>query len=147
MKKNKGFSLIELLMVIAIIGILSTIILNSLSQSRAKAYDSKVKQQLNSFRTAAEMYFQNNSNSYGTYANCNAGGPTAFFRNIQTVNGQPGIYIDSANLPDNADRACESDGDSYAVKVSLYSGIDYWCVDSKGSSRVINDGSPATFCP
>ena len=49
---NKGgFSLIELLISITIVGIIATVVLQSVSRSRERAYDSKIKQQLNSFRT------------------------------------------------------------------------------------------------
>ena len=75
MKYNKGFTLIELLMVIAIIGLLSTIVLNSLSSARNRGSDAAVKSNLNSIRSAADLYYDNNNNSYGTFAigNCVAG--------------------------------------------------------------------------
>lgn len=149
MKKcnNRGFSLVELLISIAIIGLLSTIVLNNVSDSRARAYDSKVRQQLANFRTAAEMYFTNQEpNSYGpAVASCTSG----IFNNFESEKGTPGIYIAEGNLPLNTQTACRADNDSYAIKASLYSGTQYWCVDNKGSNRLIDgtvDG-PSLFCP
>jgi len=146
MKKSLGFSLVELLIVITIIGILSTIILNSLSTSRAKAYDSKVKQQLSSFRTAAEIYFNNQTPvSYGpATVSCGSG----MFNNFEEKNGTPGIYIAPGNLPDFAVTVCASSDSAYAVKATLYSGNQYWCVDNKGASRAISGpiGAPETMC-
>lgn len=144
---SEGFSLVELLIVMAIIGILSTIILTSVSNSRAKAYDSKIKQQLSSFRIAAEMYFLNQQpNSYGpSSADCGSG----MFNNVDPSNGSPAIYIDPGNLPDPTQLACQSNDSEYALKASLYSGNEYWCIDNKGSSRPIAGAieGPSTFCP
>jgi len=143
---KKGFSLIELLIVITIIGILSTIILNSLSVSRARAYDSKIKQQLTSFRTAAEVYFLNQTpNNYGYNANCDT--TSSIFTDTIPANGSPRNFINPQNLPNNPTVICQTstDGLSYAVKVPLYSS-GYWCVDSKGASMATNNGNQTTIC-
>lgn len=144
--KNKGFSLVELLIVICIIGILSTIVLSSVSNSRARAYDSKIKQQLSSFRTAAEIYFSNQTpSSYGpTTSVCSAG----IFNDVDATNGSPGLYIAAGNIPSFSDIKCGSNGTDYAIKATLYSGNEYWCIDNKGSSRIIPGaiGDATTFC-
>jgi len=144
--RSGGFSLIELLIVITIIGVLSTIILGSVSNSRSRAYDSKVKQQLSSFRTAAEIYFTNRvPNSYGPASSvCNA----EIFNNVSPADGSPGLYIAEGNIPDFTQVVCGSTDSAYAVKATLSSGNEYWCVDNKGASRAIS-GAPTsgTFCP
>ncbi len=142
--KNKGFTLIELLVVIAIIGIISTVVLTSLSQSQAKSYDSKIVQQLVSFRTAAQIYFTANSGYGPATSNCNE----YMFNNFDSENGNPGATIDPAILPDFVDVYCGSNDRQYAVKATLYDGTSYWCVDNTGASRKIV-GIPASgvFCP
>ena len=143
---SKGFSLIELLIVITIVGLLSTIVLGSISNSRARAYDSKIKQQLASFRTAAEVYFGNQiPNSYAPATNsCTSG----VFNDVSPTNGSPGLYIAEGNLPYFAQVFCSATDSAYALKATLYSDNEYWCVDSKGSARIIV-GTPTngTFCP
>jgi len=61
-RQRSGFTLIELLFVISIIGVLSSIVLSSLSNARLKAYDSKRKQELRSISTALQLYFDNTNN-------------------------------------------------------------------------------------
>lgn len=68
MKTNKGFTLIELLVVIAIIGLISTIAMISISGARAKARVARRLSDLDSIRTALEMYYTEN-NAYPSTAN------------------------------------------------------------------------------
>src|SRR5580700_9011458 len=56
MKLNKGFTLIELLVVIAIIAILAAIIFPVYSRVKDSAYRSSDMANMNSIRTALQMY-------------------------------------------------------------------------------------------
>lgn len=63
MKKNgtkKGFTLVELLVVISIIGILTTLLMVNFVGTREKANDSKKVQDLNSVKNALRMYYNDN---------------------------------------------------------------------------------------
>jgi prepilin-type N-terminal cleavage/methylation domain-containing protein len=64
-KKKGGFTLFELLVVIAVIGILSSFILVSVSSSRAKARDAKRESNLREINLAMEMCY--------TEVNCGGG--------------------------------------------------------------------------
>ena len=56
MSKHNGFTLIELLVVVGIIGLLSGIALVSLNSARTKARDGKRMADIESIRSALEMY-------------------------------------------------------------------------------------------
>jgi type IV pilus assembly protein PilA len=63
-KNEKGFTLIELMIVIAIIGILAAIAIPQFSAYRKRSYNAAAQSDLRNMATAQEAYFVDNS----TYA-------------------------------------------------------------------------------
>jgi type IV pilus assembly protein PilA len=59
-KNQKGFTLVELLIVIAIIGILAAIAIPQFGSYRAKAYMTQVRSDVKNAYTAATAYFADN---------------------------------------------------------------------------------------
>ncbi len=66
MKKSqtRGFTLVELLIVIAIIGVLASIIIASLNTSRKKAYKVTTDQALKQMVTALQLYLNDTNGTY-----------------------------------------------------------------------------------
>ena len=64
MKNNKGFTLVEMLVVISIIGILSSFAVVSLNSARAKARDALRKGDTAQLRTALNLYYDDNNYRY-----------------------------------------------------------------------------------
>lgn len=54
--KKAGFTLIELMVVVAIIGLLSSIVLASLGEAKIKANGAKIKQEAHQLKNAIELY-------------------------------------------------------------------------------------------
>lgn len=83
--KNKGFTLIEILIVIAIIGILASVVLVSLNRSRMKANTVVLKSAISSLRPALSVCCSGTANTTGAAVNpaanteiCSAGIGSSF---------------------------------------------------------------------
>jgi type IV pilus assembly protein PilA len=66
MKDNQGFSLLELLIVVAIILIIATIAIPSLLRSRQSAQESAAVAQLRTINTAEVTYLSSNQGAFGS---------------------------------------------------------------------------------
>lgn len=69
-KNKKSFTLVELLVVVAIIGLIATIVLVALNGPRQRARDAKRTTDLKALANALEMYY----NDYGVYPYGTLGG-------------------------------------------------------------------------
>ena len=113
MKRNeKGFTLIELMIVVAIIGILAAIAIPNFLKFQAKAKQSEAKTNLAAVHTAQVAYFGENG-SFGSF--------------FSTVNWEP----EGANK-----YQYEMDTDSIASTVDLSAVTDAWtgCADPASSN-------------
>jgi len=61
MRKNEGFTLIELMIVIAIIGILAAIAIPQFSAYRARSYNASAESDIKNAATAQEAYYVDKS--------------------------------------------------------------------------------------
>jgi prepilin-type N-terminal cleavage/methylation domain-containing protein len=75
LRKNSGFTLVELLIVVAIIGILAAIAIPQFAAYRAKAYCAAAKSDLANYAIAQEAYFTDYS-AYSTGNNITGFTPT-----------------------------------------------------------------------
>jgi prepilin-type N-terminal cleavage/methylation domain-containing protein len=132
MEKNRrnGFTLIELMVVISLITLFSSIALASLQTARIKAYDAVVKRSLNNFALEAEFYKMRVGNFAGL---CNDAKAEQILRNAVTAGG--GDFNNPNPLPDYCVTGfSEQHGiDYWIIAAPLRSGQEtFWCLNSLG---------------
>lgn len=112
-KKQSGFTLVELLVVVAIIGLLSTIVLVGFGDIRSEARDAAIKANMAQMRLAAEVEY-NAENSYAAVE-----GNTDFAAALAAAEAAG----DTCTV--------EVAADAFCIECPLASSGD-WCIDSTG---------------
>ena len=118
MKNNKGFTLVEMLVVIAIIGILSATVLTALGPSRNRAKDARIISNLQQVRAIAETLYDGDYNAVNV-------GQADIVRAAQDITDNQGTL--TINVSAN--------GLSYAAYSNLATGGKWYCVDSVGAAK------------
>ena len=142
---RKGFTLIEMLVVVAIVGILSTVILVALGPSREKSRVTRLIADLNQARTVAEATFTG-----GSYAGLPDTTANNMYDGTNTVTGNTSIDSIARDMVAHGAPGLgivtNADG-ANAISATLYifyasTGPQYHCVDSAGNSVDLG-GAPA----
>ncbi len=147
-----GVTLIELLIVIAIIAMLVTLVLYGLSRSRDKAYDTRIKNAIGQIRFQAEGIYDTQGANYLGWTQV-----AAIQENLQILlddidknygDANPGSYV--TVLRDTQEK-------EYCISAPLKSGVNrYACIDSTGVLQEVGgpcpededgDGDPVLRCP
>ncbi len=129
----KGFTLIEILVVIAIIGILTAVILPQFGTVRGKAADANVKTSVNVLVKSAELYFLDNDTYVG------------FCSLTSTLRVLTAASVQTTNVDTNY--KCYEAADGFAASVPLKttnlasdtSGTDYLCVEKRIPPKVFDN--------
>lgn len=66
--KTKGFTLLELLLVIATLALISTFFIGNFTSAQAKARDAQRKSDLRGYQRAVELFANVNNNEYPSYS-------------------------------------------------------------------------------
>ncbi len=148
---SAGFTLIEMLVVIAMIGILSAVVLTALGPSRDKAKDARIISDVNQARAIAEGYYNPTSGTYpaGTIQ-------SALTATISDADSNYG-YTKGCGSHALCIVPASGDTSNFAIYGELNIGHpDTWfCSDSNGKTEqtvipaVDPSGSPTTYdvCP
>ncbi len=108
---QRGFTIVELLIVIVIIGILAALVLNTFADSQKRARDTQRTTDISALATQLEVYY-NDHGAYPQFSQINsiANAKTAF----------PGISEDALDAPSNSAPFDLSNAESTGVSVYGY---------------------------
>lgn len=130
-KQDKGFTFIELLISITIIGIFSTIVLGTVNVARLKGRDSAIKEQFHSLRTQVSLY-QIDTGNYGTADNTGNSASCTTAGSV-FVNSKISELVTASEKSSGGQATCASDRSKWAVSVPLATdATKSWCTDSTG---------------
>lgn len=157
-RRKKGFTLIELMVVIAIIGLLSSILLVSLKNARAKARDARRISDIETLIKAIEMY----ATDHGSYPGEGDGGGIEISPNCSSDLKNDlvgGGYLNSVPEDPAEDSGCFATGEtnddaffygwdsghccegSYCISINRLE--TQWAIDVLGAKFPDNDGDPS----
>lgn len=147
MNKNKGFTLLELMVVIAITAIVSTIIITWLGSSKSRGADSKIMSHLRSMTSQAQLFVGANTAVVATTATIPLTGAAggSLFTDTNATNS---LYRLANGLPTNTAVYYAKNGISplaggyWAFAASLSTGS--FCVDYTGVGKISNTGTAMT---
>ena len=149
-KRQLGFTLLELLIVIVIIGILALIIVPGLASGPKRARDAQRKSDMRAVKNALETYY-NDKNTYPTPAS-GTNGSTTYFANLSSVlvpdflpsvpadptAGSATGYVYGVNSTTTATK--------YVIEANLESTTDSQINDKNGAAGYNGTyGTPATY--
>jgi prepilin-type N-terminal cleavage/methylation domain-containing protein len=139
-KSKKGFTLIEMLIVIAIIGILSSILLVGLGAFRGRGRDARRISDLRQVQNALELYF----NQTGTYP------ATSDWNSLRTTLVGANIGISTISGDPTTGRSygyCSPDGTEYVLGAVLEDAGNPTLRDQENTSFSCTPNTvPATAC-
>lgn len=141
---QRGFTLVELMVVLSIISLMSSIVLASLSTARARAADAAIRTDLNNIRSFSQIYFSNLGQystagaSIGLSSTCNSISPQTPVTNITNDVAFQEIIDDAVLKNGGLAAKCVATPTYFVVAVRLKSDATRaWCVDSSGGSRLL----------
>ena len=137
---KKGFTLIELMVVIAVIGILTGIVLIGLRSSEKKSKDANIKSLMYQIKTIAEEYYLDNFDYEGVCDNSNTLSDVGKFgiieQNIKKYNNNQEVFC-----------FLNEEKTIYAVSSPLVSSEGkYLCVSSLGEMKELNHQITTSTC-
>jgi len=123
MNKSKGFTIIELIVVIAIIAVLATIVLVNVTSYINKGKDSSIKGNMANMMTIAAAYYDSTTGGNGDYLGLTT--DAAYSAGVTA--------IDDANGGDAVTDEITAAGDAWCIESGLNdTTTTNWCVDSTG---------------
>lgn len=128
MKKQKGFTIIELLIVIAIIGVLAAIVLINVTGYINKGKDAAVKGDMGTLFTNAITFYNAEGDFNGVIQDDD------YDNAADAIDDLEYTLTQSCNSTD----ACNSDSDTEwcaSVPLKAVSSMTYYCVDSTGRKK------------
>ncbi len=150
-QNKKGFTLLELLVVVGLVAVLAAVIIAVLSTARNKGANAGIQSNLFNAISQGEIFFISNTSVPNSYTavctNGAVGGVQGIGLNVFTAAKAGGLQNYSTNTTGGVGVAtCNDSATAWASEVPLKTG-GFWCVDSTGISKQTNNSiGSGTIC-
>jgi len=163
LQKQAGFTLIEMLIVIVILGIMAMIIVPQITESSNDATLRSLQTNLNTLRRAVELYYNQHDNTYPGYNNTNGSlansglSKKAFVQQLARYTAIDGAVSDSKDAthkfgpyikggalptnPYNEQNSVVCDIDEADITVKVSDGTTGWKFYTLTGNLIANDGT------
>ena len=139
-KLISGFTLVELVVVMGIIGLLTSVILTQVLSAVSKGSDTAIKGDLQSIQTSAVLEFLNLGRKFSNTGIAIAGVDCSvlstagtMFQNVQIQKALADIKDQNRGIAPTC--SIKADGTAYAIAVTLATPGKFWCIDSTGVQK------------
>jgi len=137
-KYNRGFTLIEILITVAIIGVLAAIVVVSFNKAQAKSRDSRRVADVESVKAAMNMFYDENKryvncNDFGAYRLCTDSYPSGYSELVPAYFDQyPKDPLDSTDyiIAEEGSNTSPANPQQYGVFVAFENTEQYGCAFS-----------------
>lgn len=135
---SRGLTFVEILLVVAVLGILITLVLATVSSSRAKAIDNRIRSSVSQMRILAEIAFDSSGGSYVDWSQ-DPDIQTELTRLLEKIDED---YGDAAGAP-YVTTVRETQSRDYCVSAPLTSGSgSFYCIDATGKFQTTTAACP-----
>jgi type II secretory pathway pseudopilin PulG len=134
--ESPGYSLVELLIFIAIVGILASLVIGVATPARNKAIDARIRNDIAQLRWQAEIVFDSQGASFEDWSTNQSveENVTIILADIDDALGQ----TDAATIRD-------SDDNTYCASAPLRNAPGrHWCIDASGVFAEVSSSCPAS---
>lgn len=144
--RKKGFTLIEVLVVIAIIGILASIILVNVGAARNKAKNIRIIADLSQIKNMASS-IESDQEAYSTLCSGNdlntTSGSHNYIAQVSLIREDMRTQLKGSGvLIPGIDISCQANSTSYCVNIALLGG-GFYCIDSTGYAGTLKPSCSA----
>ncbi|MBI3459309.1 prepilin-type N-terminal cleavage/methylation domain-containing protein [Candidatus Azambacteria bacterium] len=143
--QQRGFTLVEVLVVISIIAVMATFAVVRLGPVRLKAKDSTIKVDLGTLRSVAEINFDD-KNDYAWI--CTALSSTSTTLTPPDLDVfDLGVKIKKEIISSSSALTCKGNASTYFVAAPLLSNTKFFCIDASGFAGEITAVPTNTIAP
>ena len=138
MNRERGLTFIEILLVVAIMLVLAGLILATVTSSRRKAVDNRIRSNISQMRILAEVAFDSNGGSFKNWAQ--EGGVAADVTRLRVLIDEDSG--DDAGAP-YVTVVRETQSQDFCISAPLQAASgSYYCIDSTGEFQTVTSHCP-----